>query len=49
MENIPSTMVLYKNVDGVDTIFDTMAGPLINNPLEKLLGVIITGTYQAAY
>ena len=35
MENIPSTMLLDKHVDGEDTIFSTMSGPLVNNPLEK--------------
>ena len=47
MENIPSTMVLHKHVDGTDTIFSITAGPLYNNPLEKWLGVIRRGTYQA--
>ena len=46
MENIPSTMVLHKNLDGAETIFATMKGPLENNPLEKWLGVIRRGTYQ---
>ena len=48
MEKIPSTVVLHKHVDGADTIFSTMAGPLAKNPLEKWLGVIIIGSYQAA-
>ena len=48
MENIPSTMVLHKHVDGTDTIFSITAGPLYNNPLEKWLGVIRRGNYQAA-
>ena len=48
MEKIPSTMVLHKYVDGVYTRFSTMAGPLADNPLGKLLGVIRIGTYQAA-
>ena len=46
MENIPSTMVVYKHVDGENTIFSTMSGPLTNNPLGKWLGVIRRGTYQ---
>ena len=41
-------MVIHKNVDGADTIFTTMVGPLENNPLEKFLGVIRKGTFQAA-
>ena len=49
MENIPYTMVIHKHVDGVDTRFSTMSVPSVNNPLVKCLGLIITGTYQAAY
>ena len=48
MEKIPSTMVLHRNVDGVDTRFSTMAGTLANNPLGKRLGVIRRWTYQAS-
>ena len=48
MEKIPSNIVLHKHVDGADTRFATMAGPLANNPLGKRLGVIRRGTYQAA-
>ena len=40
-------MVLQNNVDGLDTRFATMVGPLVNNPLGKCLGVIRIGTYQA--
>ena len=47
-KNIPSTMVLHKHLDGADTIFATMSGPLANNTLEKWIGVIIRGTYQSA-
>ena len=46
MENIPSTMLIYKNVDGVDTIFSIMSGPLVNNPLGGFFGFIRRGTYQ---
>ena len=35
MEKIPSSMMLHKHVDGTDTIFATMKGPLANNPLGK--------------
>ena len=31
-----------------DNIFDTISGPLVNNPLGKCLEVIRTGTYKAA-
>ena len=41
-------MVIHKHVDGVDTLFSTMSGPLVNNPLGKWFGVIIRGTYRAA-
>ena len=42
-------MVLHNNVDGADTRFSTMAGPLMKNPLGKWLGVIRRGTYQSEY
>ena len=44
MENIPSTIVQHKHVYGADTIFSTMSGPLVNNPLGEWLGVIIRGS-----
>ena len=44
MEKIPSTMVLNKHVNGTETRFTTMSGPLVNNPLEKWLGVFRKGT-----
>ena len=47
MEKIPSTVVIHKNLDGVDTIFSAMSIPLIKNPLVKWLIVIIIGSYQA--
>ena len=49
MKKIPSTIVLHKHVDGAETRFSTVAGPLENDPLGKCLGVIRRGTYQAAY
>ena len=49
MENIPSTILLHKHVDGEYTIFSTMTRPLANNPLEKCLGSNRRGTYQSAY
>ena len=36
MEKIPSTMVLHKHVDGAETRFNTMSGPLANNLFEKM-------------
>ena len=47
MENIPSTMVIHKHIDGADNRFDTMAGTLTKYSFEKWLGVIRRGTYQA--
>ena len=41
-------MVLYQHVYGADTIFSTMSGPFVNNPLGKWLVVIRRGTYYAA-
>ena len=41
-------MVIHKHEDGVNTIFYTMVGPLVNNTLEKWLGLIRRGSYQAA-
>ena len=46
MEKIPSTMVIHKHVDDTKTRFATMSGPLVNNLMEKWLGLIIIGTYQ---
>ena len=48
MENIPPNMVFHNHIYRADTIFSTMTGPLVNNPLEKWFGAIIRGTYQAA-
>ena len=46
MDNIPSTMVVHKHLDGVDTIFAAMAGLLAKKYLEKWTGVVRRGTYQ---
>ena len=48
MEKIPSTMVLHKHVDWLDTRISTMVGPLANNPLDKWIGVIKRGSQQAS-
>ena len=45
---ISFTIVIHKHVDVEDTIFATILGPLVNNPLVNWLGVIIIWTYQAA-
>ena len=47
MEKILSTMLLYKHVYGADIRLATMSGTLVNNILEKWLGVIRRGTHQA--
>ena len=47
VEKIPSTMVLNNHIDLVDIIFSTMVGALVNTRLDKWLGVIRIGTYQA--
>ena len=47
MENIPSTMVLNKHVDGEDTRVCTISVLLVNSSLEKCLGVIRRDSYQA--
>ena len=47
MENIPPTIVLHKHVVGAYTIFVTTEGPLVKNPMETWLVVIIIGTYQS--
>ena len=47
MEKIPFTMVLHKQIYGVDTIFSTKTGPLVKIPSGKWLGVIRRGIYQA--
>ena len=47
MGKIPYTMVIHNNIDGKDTIFSTMSGALVKNPLGKLIGVIKRGTYQS--
>ena len=48
MVNIPSNMVLHKHVYGLYTRFATMKGPLVKTRLEKLIGLIKRGTYQAS-
>ena len=48
MEDILSTLVLQNNLYGEDTILTTMSVPLVNNPLDRWLGVIIRGSYQEA-
>ena len=37
MESIKSTMVIHKNLDWADTIFSTMAGPLVGGTYQRYL------------
>ena len=46
LKHITSTMVIHKHVDGADTRFFTMVGPLVNDMMRKWLEVIMRGTYQ---
>ena len=48
MYNIPSTMVLHNNLYGEETIFSTMYGKLVINPLGKWLVLIRRGNYKSA-
>jgi hypothetical protein len=48
MERIPSTLVIHKRPDGVDTRMVSMRHPLVNNPVQKWLGAIDSGAYQPA-
>ena len=41
-------MVIHKNLYGVETRFSTISLPLVNNTLEKCIGVIRISSYQAA-
>ena len=47
MEKIQSTMVIHKHLYEAYTILSAMERPLLNNTLEKCLGLIIRRTYQA--
>ena len=48
MEKIPSTLVLHKRTDGVDTRLASICSPLAPSPLERWLGVLDCGAYRQA-
>ncbi len=48
MERIPSVVVFPKLVDGADTRFASMNGPLVSNPLERWIRVTERGKYVKA-
>ena len=47
MDNIRSTIIIHKHLDGADTIFDTTEGTFVDNPLGKIIGVVRRGAYKA--
>jgi len=48
MEKLPSTMVIHKRMDTMDTRLATMKEPLVHNPLEKNLGFFDFGRFTRA-
>jgi hypothetical protein len=48
MEKLPSTIVIHKRVDTLDSRLAQMKGQLANNPLEKNLGFFDFGKYTLA-
>ena len=48
MERIPSTVVIHKRIDTMDTRMATMKDPLVHNPLEKNLGFFEFGKFAKA-
>jgi chemotaxis protein histidine kinase CheA len=48
MEKLPSTIVIHKRVDTLDSRLAQMEGELANNPLEKNLGFFDFGKYTTA-
>ena len=48
MERIPSTVVIHKTTDGMDTRTATIHRPMVSNPLENTLGPAQFGTYRQA-
>ena len=47
MEKISSTMVIHKNVYGVDAIFSILSVPLVSNTAQTFPRLIRIGAYQA--
>jgi hypothetical protein len=48
MEKLPSTIIIHKRVDTLDSRLTQMDGELTNNPLEKNLGFFDFGKYTLA-
>eukprot|EP00978_Attheya_sp_CCMP212_P011561 scaffold28579_cov50-Attheya_sp.AAC.2 len=48
MTVIPSTLIFHKMADGADARIGLMEGPLVENALEKWLGVVRRGAYVKA-
>jgi hypothetical protein len=48
MEKLPSSIVIHKRVDTMDTRLSQLDGPLADNPLEKNLGFFDFGKYTLA-
>ena len=48
MEKIPSTMIVNKRMDSVDTRLAALEKPLVHNPLEQALGFYQYGRYVQA-
>ncbi len=48
MEKLPSSLVIHKRVDSLDTRLTEMEGDLVSNPLERNLGFYDFGKYTTA-
>jgi hypothetical protein len=48
MERIPSTVVIHKRLDSLDTRFAKMNHDLVNNPLKQNLSFLYFGKYHKA-
>ena len=46
MEKFPSTIIIHKRVDTLDTRFAKMEEELADRPLEQTLGFVNFGKYQ---
>ena len=48
MKKIPTTLVIHRRTDGVESRIATMSLPFVTNPLEQQLGAIEPGRYRRA-
>jgi hypothetical protein len=48
MTKIPSTVVIHKRMDSMDTRLMRMKGEIVHNPLEQNLGLFDFGSYHQA-